>query len=330
LSDIFISYARPDRERARMFAAAFEHRGWSVWWDREIPPGRTFDDVIEEALAAARCVVVLWSNASTASSWVRNEASDAMQRKMLIPALIDTDLRIPLEFRRLQAADLSRWGGEDSVEFQQFCEAIARNVAAPRPPPVAPAPPPVAPTPTPARPDAAAPRPPAAAVAETTRAPSSARWLWIGGILVVLVIAGLASLVAEQQEAPMNGAGPAAAQVAAAAAPVFSTRLAWRDYALLYQGTLSWDGRSQTAHLSVDVADGQTKRSLGHRELPVRAFPDAPGRNVFSTQVPVDGDSTTQGPHMHNVNLVFEQQTDGNWVFVRNCMAPGNCYDASR
>ena len=63
MSDIFISYARPDRDRARQMAEALEQRGWSVWWDHEIPPGRNFDDVIEEALGAASCVVVLWSNA---------------------------------------------------------------------------------------------------------------------------------------------------------------------------------------------------------------------------------------------------------------------------
>jgi hypothetical protein len=32
-----------------------------VWWDRTILPGRTFDQVIEEALAATRCMIVVWS-----------------------------------------------------------------------------------------------------------------------------------------------------------------------------------------------------------------------------------------------------------------------------
>ncbi|MDQ3115900.1 MAG: toll/interleukin-1 receptor domain-containing protein [Verrucomicrobiota bacterium] len=49
MSDIFISYAREDREKAQAIAAVFQEQGWSVWWDRSIPPGRTFDQVIEEA-----------------------------------------------------------------------------------------------------------------------------------------------------------------------------------------------------------------------------------------------------------------------------------------
>jgi hypothetical protein len=329
LSDIFISYARPDRERARELAGALESRGWSVWWDREIPPGRAFDDVIEEALDAARCVVVLWSQTSTASSWVRNEASDAMQRKVLIPALIDSDLKIPLEFRRLQAADLSRWHGEDSLEFQQFCEAIARNVAAPPPAQRAAA---AAPRPAPpAPPPAFAPATPNVAAAGRR---SHARWLWIGGGLLVLVLGGLASLVSEQQErmstvTPRLADAPLAAP-AAPTAPAFSMRLAWVDHALMYQGTLSMRAGSNVAQLSVDVVDGQTRRSLGHREVPAYVHADAPGRNVFSAQIPVDGDSTTPGPHVHPLNLVFEEQPNGNWIFVRNCTAPGNCFEAPR
>jgi S1-C subfamily serine protease len=64
VADIFISYASPDRERARLLADGLERHGWSAWWDREIQHGRAFDDAIEEALNAARCVIVLWSNAS--------------------------------------------------------------------------------------------------------------------------------------------------------------------------------------------------------------------------------------------------------------------------
>ena len=125
MSDIFISYSSADRDRARQVAEALQRRGWSIWWDREIPPGRQYDDVIDEALSAARCVVVLWTQASTASSWVKNEASEAMDRRVLIPAVLDPGLKIPLEFRRVQAADLSRWQGESSTpEFELFCSAM--------------------------------------------------------------------------------------------------------------------------------------------------------------------------------------------------------------
>ena len=59
MSTIFISYANQDRETARGLAARLEAAGHSVWWDRTIPPGRVFDEVIQEALNASRCVVVL-------------------------------------------------------------------------------------------------------------------------------------------------------------------------------------------------------------------------------------------------------------------------------
>ncbi len=50
--DIFISYKSSDRERIQTLVKALEQKGWSVWWDRIIPPGRTFDEVIEEAIDA--------------------------------------------------------------------------------------------------------------------------------------------------------------------------------------------------------------------------------------------------------------------------------------
>ena len=47
VSDIFLSYDSFDRSVAHIFADALEARGWSVWWDREIPLGKRFDEVIE-------------------------------------------------------------------------------------------------------------------------------------------------------------------------------------------------------------------------------------------------------------------------------------------
>jgi TIR domain len=106
MSDIFISYAREDRDKAKTFAELFQQQDWSVWWDRSIPPGRSFDEVIEEALGSAKCVVVLWSKNSASSDWVKSEAAEGLQRKILVPVRIGS-ANVPLEFRRLQTVDLS-------------------------------------------------------------------------------------------------------------------------------------------------------------------------------------------------------------------------------
>jgi len=111
--DIFISYASENRDRVRPLAHALEKHGWSVWWDRDIPPGKTYALVIEEAIEAAKCVVVLWSNESVASDWVQNEAAEGARKKILVPALIDA-VTIPFEFRRIQAAGLTDWNADSS------------------------------------------------------------------------------------------------------------------------------------------------------------------------------------------------------------------------
>ena len=123
--DVFISYAAEDRERARSIAVYLESRGWSVWWDRKIPVGRAFDEAIEDALRRARCVVVLWTKDAVASRWVRSEASDAAQRQVLVPVLVE-EVTIPLEFRHLQALDLRAWKpGTAPPALEHLHEAVA-------------------------------------------------------------------------------------------------------------------------------------------------------------------------------------------------------------
>jgi TIR domain-containing protein len=95
MADIFISYAREDRTRVRSLAIALSAHGWSVWWDPEIQAGKRFSQVIADALARARCVVVVWSHQSIASDWVREEADEGRRRGILIPVLIDRDTSAP-------------------------------------------------------------------------------------------------------------------------------------------------------------------------------------------------------------------------------------------
>jgi TIR domain len=124
MTDIFISYAREDRARAARLASALEAFGWSVWWDRKIIAGQSFDEAIERELEIAKRVLVLWSKDSINSEWVRNEAAVAAERGVLVPALIDP-VKLPLEFRRRQTIDLVDWDGDPAHEgFRALCDAM--------------------------------------------------------------------------------------------------------------------------------------------------------------------------------------------------------------
>lgn len=118
MTDIFISYARGDREWVKMLADSLREKGYSVWWDRDIPPGVIFDDFIEEKLKVAQCIIVVWSKASTISRWVRAEASEGVTRNNLVPVLME-NIKVPLAFRHIQTADLTDWIGQENHEVLQ-------------------------------------------------------------------------------------------------------------------------------------------------------------------------------------------------------------------
>ena len=150
MNDIFLSYANDDLARIRPLVHFLAQHGWSVWWDRSIPFGKTYDQVIEEALDAARCVVVVWSQASVASHWVRTEAEEGRQRGILVPVMIDNNVRLPLAFRLLQTGRLLDWSDTAShPEFARLVQAITvllgppPRQAASAPDPVAPMKPPL-------------------------------------------------------------------------------------------------------------------------------------------------------------------------------------------
>lgn len=108
MGDLFISYAREDAAFADNLVKEFKSKGWSVWWDRTIPPGKTWREVIGEALNKAKCIIVLWSEHSVKSDWVITEADYGKNLQILIPVFIEK-VDPPLGFGNIQGADLIGW-----------------------------------------------------------------------------------------------------------------------------------------------------------------------------------------------------------------------------
>jgi hypothetical protein len=134
MSEVFISYASEDRARAKILAEALQASGFSVWWDRKIVAGEAYDEAIERELEIAKSVVVLWSQHSIVSEWIKNEAQVAVERGTFVPARID-DVRPPLEFRRKQTADLIGWDGDAGRPgFQTLYQGILAHVERESPP----------------------------------------------------------------------------------------------------------------------------------------------------------------------------------------------------
>lgn len=121
--DVFLSYASQDRERIVQLVKALEADGLSVWWDRDIQVGATYDREIELAIASASCVVAVWSEHSIESEYVRSEVEDAASRNILVPVLID-HIQPPLAHRRRQSALLVGWTGESNGEYQKLLTGI--------------------------------------------------------------------------------------------------------------------------------------------------------------------------------------------------------------
>jgi TolB-like protein/tetratricopeptide (TPR) repeat protein len=125
---VFLSYDRDDEQKAQVLVRALESQAFAVWWDGLISGGHAFADRIQEALAECDVVVVLWSEHSAHSHWVRDEAGFGRDRNRLVPVSIDGS-KAPLGFQQLQSIDLSRWHGSiDAPEFEQLCRSI-RSVA---------------------------------------------------------------------------------------------------------------------------------------------------------------------------------------------------------
>lgn len=198
--DVLISYKSEERPVAERLAAALG-RQWNVWWDHHLLAGDAYRRIISEKLAAARCVVVLWSRRSTESEFVLDEAGRALRRGVLIPVRIES-VDVPLGFGQLDYTDLFDWDGDETHPgFVELANAIARRIG-------------------PAVERAARPIAPAAA-----SGPPLSRFLMAGAAgLLAVAVGGFVML--NRDEAPAAAGPDTAASASANGAPADASPLA--------------------------------------------------------------------------------------------------------
>ena len=120
MADIFISYARADRDKIEKLAAALETEGFSVWWDRNLESGAEFSKDIERELDEAKAVIVCWSEAGVQSRWVKDEATIAAEAGKLKTISLD-GAKPPIGYMQYHALDLSNWtDGINDPAFQHL------------------------------------------------------------------------------------------------------------------------------------------------------------------------------------------------------------------
>lgn len=125
MADIFISYKREDQEelgRVAPIAEALRAEGYDVFYDVYVPPGSSWEAVLQEKMDQARCVIVLWSAASVTSDWVKEEAEMAKADGKLIPVFLDA-VSPPFGFARIEGANLADWNGD--LQHQEWKNLVA-------------------------------------------------------------------------------------------------------------------------------------------------------------------------------------------------------------
>ncbi|MDX2290171.1 MAG: TIR domain-containing protein [Hyphomicrobiaceae bacterium] len=123
MTSIFISYAREDEMAARQIAERAKAKGFNVWWDRKLAVGDDFAVVIEQRISAADRVIVIWSQNSVKSRWVRDEAELAVRQNKLVPICIDKS-EPPLGFRSYNIRYVNNWDSD----FKNLLDAMDPRV----------------------------------------------------------------------------------------------------------------------------------------------------------------------------------------------------------
>jgi predicted nucleotide-binding protein len=131
-ADVFISYARVDRDYADVIAMALKTAGLRVWWDANLLPGLSFERQILEALHHAPIVVAVLSPNSIQSAWVGREIQFALDDRLIVVPVLAGGLRpeqLPAGVSEIQSLILDETRLKDSAnEIVRRLETLLKRV----------------------------------------------------------------------------------------------------------------------------------------------------------------------------------------------------------
>ena len=131
MSEVFISYARDDKERIAPIVEGLRSLGLAAWTDGPLNSGEDWDEEIGRRLREAKVVLVCWSKDSIHSVRVNGEASVAQSQDKFVPCLLE-ECNAPAQFQSQQAENFSGWtGGSDHAGWRELVKRISGLVGRP-------------------------------------------------------------------------------------------------------------------------------------------------------------------------------------------------------
>ena len=135
MADVFVSYKAEDRisdpangfeDRVGPLVSGLTNEGLDVWAMTRLRGGARFIREVNAQLAAARCIVVVWSARSIESDWVLEEATEGLERLCLVPLRIDS-VKLLVPFGTIQTFDFVQWRGDtNALVWRDFVAEVRR------------------------------------------------------------------------------------------------------------------------------------------------------------------------------------------------------------
>jgi hypothetical protein len=111
MSGVFLSYSRADHAIGEQVIAGLRALGVDCWWDEDMP-GVPWQEELERQINQLGALVVIWTQASKNSRFVRAEATLALGADKLVNVLYGVD-QPPFPFNGLNGLPLDGWTGRE-------------------------------------------------------------------------------------------------------------------------------------------------------------------------------------------------------------------------